>query len=368
MATPTQVQVIDADAHVVETERTWDYLEPSEQKYRPLLYTSPDDPVSQYWVIDNQVRGLRFPTLAEQTVREMSRRSGRAMATPQEARELDDVALRVQHLDELGIDVQVLHNTLWIEQVAQWPDTEAALCRSWNRWLAEVWTQGQGRLRWSCVVPTMTLDEAVLQMRYAKEHGAVAVCMRPLEGDRLLTNRYFYPIYAEASRLNMAIAIHIANANPANCTLWRTAPGVEGLFASGFQMFRGPTVIACHVLLMSELPRLFPQLRWGFIEASSQWIPWIYHEARSRYQTAGREFPDDVFGAYKIYVTCETHDDLPWVLQYAGEHSLVIGTDYGHLDPSSDTNAIVAFQQLEEISQATKERILYHNPKALYHL
>ena len=82
MATQTQVQVIDADAHVVETERTWDYLEPSEQKYRPLLYTSPDDPITQYWVIDNQVRGLRFPTLAEQTVREMSRRSGRAMATP----------------------------------------------------------------------------------------------------------------------------------------------------------------------------------------------------------------------------------------------------------------------------------------------
>jgi len=28
----------------------------------------------------------------------------------------------------------------------------------------------------------------------------------------------------------------------------------------------------------------------------------------------------------------------------------------------------VAFQQLEAISQETKERILYHNPKALYNL
>jgi uncharacterized protein len=368
MAIHTQVQVIDADAHVVETERTWDYLAPSEQKYRPLLYASPDDLISQYWVIDGKIRGLRFPSLTEQTVREMSQRSGRQMATPQEARELDDVALRVQHMDALGIDVQVLHNTLWIEQVAQWPDTEVVLCRSWNRWMAEVWTQGQGRLRWSCVVPTMRLDEAIRQMREAQAHGAVAVCMRPLEGERLLTNRYFYPIYEEASRLDLAIAIHIANANPANCDLWRTAPGAEGLFASGFQIFRGPTVVACHVLLMSELPHVFPTLRWGFIEASSQWVPWIYHEARNRYKTAGREFPEDIFGAYKIYVTCETHDDLPWILKYAGERSLVIGTDYGHLDPSSDTNAIVAFQQLEEISQETKERILYHNPKALYNL
>jgi predicted TIM-barrel fold metal-dependent hydrolase len=55
----------------------------------------------------------------------------------------------------------------------------------------------------------MSLDEAVLQMRYAKEHGAVAVCMRPLEGHRLLTDRYFYPIYEEASRLDLAIAIDI---------------------------------------------------------------------------------------------------------------------------------------------------------------
>ncbi len=368
MAIQTQLQVIDADAHVVETERTWDYLDASEQKYRPLLYTSPDDPVSQYWIIDGKVRGLRFPTLAEQTVRDMSQRSGRMIETPREAREMDDVALRLKHMDELGIDVQVLHNTLWIEQVAQWPDTEAAVCRSWNRWLADIWQQSNGRLRWSCVVPTMSLDEAVVQMRDAKENGAVAVCMRPLEDGRLLTNRYFYPIYEAASELDMAIAIHIANGSPENCDLWRTAPGVEGLFSSGFQLFRGPTVLACHVLLVSELPHVFPDLRWAFIEASSQWLPWIYHEARSRYKTAGREFPEDIFGEYKIYVTCETHDDLPWVLKYAGERSLIIGTDYGHLDPSTDTNAIAAFQQLEDISDDMKERILYHNPKALYRL
>ena len=27
------VPIIDADAHVIETERTWDYLDPSERKY-----------------------------------------------------------------------------------------------------------------------------------------------------------------------------------------------------------------------------------------------------------------------------------------------------------------------------------------------
>ena len=31
--------VIDADTHVIETEHTWDYMDPSEQQFRPLVVT-----------------------------------------------------------------------------------------------------------------------------------------------------------------------------------------------------------------------------------------------------------------------------------------------------------------------------------------
>lgn len=41
MTTPTKLPVIDAAAHVIETGRTWDYLEPSEQKFRPVLVPAP---------------------------------------------------------------------------------------------------------------------------------------------------------------------------------------------------------------------------------------------------------------------------------------------------------------------------------------
>lgn len=51
-----------------------------------------------------------------------------------------------------------------------------------------------------------------------------------------------------------------------------------------------------------------------------------------------------------------------------GEHSLVIGTDYGHTDPSSELDAISVLHQYPNISQETKDRILHHNPKALYNL
>ena len=33
--------IIDADAHVIETEHTWDYLEPSEKKVSPTTLLHP---------------------------------------------------------------------------------------------------------------------------------------------------------------------------------------------------------------------------------------------------------------------------------------------------------------------------------------
>jgi len=93
-------------------------------------------------------------------------------------------------------------------------DVEAALCRSWNHWLGDIWRQSQGRLRWSCVVPSTLMDEAVRQVKTAKQNGAVAVCLRPLEeARRHLADSYFYPLYEAAESLDMAIAVHIANGN-----------------------------------------------------------------------------------------------------------------------------------------------------------
>src|SRR5437867_13138449 len=110
----TTLPVIDADAHVIETERTWDYLEPSEQKYRPQLLYSKDDGNQQYWVIDGKIRGFRFLTLHEQQLRELSQNTRRNLETPQAARDLDDAELRLQHMDRPGIDVAVLASRLWM--------------------------------------------------------------------------------------------------------------------------------------------------------------------------------------------------------------------------------------------------------------
>lgn len=354
--------VIDADSHVVETEHTWDYLDKSEKKFRPQLFQSSENPNTQYWFLDGKAIGFRNPTLTEQELDAMSKETGRKLQTPTEARELRDVEFRLQHMDRLDIDIQVLHNTLWITQVTDMPDAEIALCMAWNRWMADVWNQAKGRLYWSCVVPAMTISEALQQIRFARKNGSVAVCLRPFEAGRHLVDPYFYPIYEEAARLNMAMAIHIANPSPQLLEQFRPRYDKMG----GFAQFRIPTVVTCLSLMMSEIHQVFPDLRWGFIEASSQWVPWVVNEAIRRSGTKG--FPENPLKEHKIYVSAQTDDDFPYVLKYGGEDNIVIGTDYGHTDASSEVDAITIFRGNNSIGEAAKKKILDDNPRALYAL
>ncbi|MEE9143302.1 MAG: amidohydrolase family protein [Candidatus Binatia bacterium] len=352
--------IIDADSHVVESEHTWDFLEESDKKFRPQLFQSSEDTTTQYWFLDGKAIGFRNPSLSEQELEDKSKETGRDLQTPAEARDLRDVELRIKHMDNLGIDVQVLHNTLWITRVADREDAEIALCMSWNRWMADVWKQAKGRLLWSCVVPAMTISEALQQIRFARENGSVAVCLRPFEGDRHLADPYFYPIYEEAARLNMAMAIHISNASPQLLEQFRPRYDKMG----GFAQFRIPTVVTFLSLMMSEIPQLFPGLRWGFIETSAQWIPWVVNEATRR--SGAKGFPKNPLKEFNFYVTAQTNDDFPFVLKYSGEDNIVIGTDYGHTDTSSEVDAITVFRRDNSIGEAAKKKILDDNPRALY--
>jgi len=355
-----KTDIIDADAHVVENEHVWEFLDAADKKYRPILVTSPEDPKRQFWFLDGENIGPKFPSPDDEQSAEHFKKFGRDVGTPVQARELSDVQRRLRHMDALGIDIQVVYNSLWITPLTSRPDAEIALCWSWNRWLGDIWRQGENRLRWTCVVPVLTPGEAIPQIRFAKEHGAVGVCMRPFERDRMVTDPFFYPIFDEAQRLGMPITVHLANGNPELFKLMTNEAG------GGFSTFRIPTVTACYALIMSEIPRLFPKLRWGFIEVSSQWVPWVIHEAVRRSLGSAHAVSTDCLREYNIYVSTQSDDDFAYIISHSGEENLVIGTDYGHGDTSSELNAIARFRALEGLSDTVKRKILSDNPRRFY--
>jgi uncharacterized protein len=349
-----QVLAIDSDAHVIESENTWGYLQPGEERYQPRLVGSGDGNVQQYWVLEDRIVGFRFPNLNAQELEKLSQSTGRDMNTTAEARELAKVEMRLQHMDESGVDIEVMHNTLWIEQVARRPESELALCRSYNRWLGDVWAHSGGRLRWSCLPPTLSIPDAIAEVRWCREHGAAGICLRPLEGDRHLVDSSFYPLYEEAQRLDMPITVHIANGNPTNVDLVRH---------SRFWQFRVPTVAACHSYLVSEVPDLFPRLRVGFIEAGAQWLVWVL-EGAARTLGMPRHRMHEVLAARRVWVTCEYEDHLGYLLPHVGEDNLLIGTDYGHTDPFSNVRALQVFTERTDVSDQAKKKIIDDNARA----
>src|SRR2546427_10817154 len=92
--------VIDADAHVVESTHTWDYMDPSERQYRPVPLEAPEEAGVrlQFWLIDGKVRGFRFPAFSAAELERRSGLAGRKFAYEQDSRALGTGDARVERM------------------------------------------------------------------------------------------------------------------------------------------------------------------------------------------------------------------------------------------------------------------------------
>src|SRR4030095_10525639 len=185
------MNVIDADAHVIETERTWSFMLEEDRRFAPELLVSTKNGV-EYWRIDERV----FPN------------SNLGLNRPEESLDLTDVSARLAHMDSLGIDIQVLYPSLSLGPLTARAEVELALCRGYNRWLAQIWKLGKNRLRWVVLPPLRRMDRAIEEINFGKANGACGVFMRGFEDERLLSDSSLFPVYEEGKRLGLPICIH----------------------------------------------------------------------------------------------------------------------------------------------------------------
>ena len=346
---------IDSDAHVVECEKTFDYIDPEYFDLKPRVMVQKTTDVIQkdnegfaqkeFWVIDGRLQ---------------PKEGNIGHNTTKESREMADVQVRLDHMDELNIDVQVLYPTVFLRAWTQDPSVEYALCKSYNRWLADIWKAAPDRLKWVVMPPLTSIEKSIEEMEFAKENGAVGVFLRGLECERRLDNPYFFPIYEKAQELDLPMCFHSGN-NSFN---------VRDIYASeaGFGRSKLPVVSAFHSLLMAGIPAKFPKLRWGFVEVSAQWIPYALNDLSIRMKRKGKRMSKTIMADNNFYVACQVTDDLGYVLEYAGEDNLVVGTDYGHSDTSTEIEALRKIKDDGKISSAVADKILDANARALYGL
>ena len=361
---PMPKGVVDADAHVDETDETWAYMTEAEKEFKPITF-DPGKPIipgdsrpHQFWLVDGRL-GLRRWRDDERT------------GTTADQRQLIDVPSRIRHMDELGIDLQVIYPTYLLGAPTPRPEIELAMYRSYNRWLADKCADTKGRLRWAIMPPVRTMDKAIEELRWGKEHGAVGVFKRAIEcGGKSVEDPFFFPLYEEAQRLDLAICVHTGGEDfDANLFARRGA---------GFGP--RPQIGVFPSLAAKGIPERFPELRFGVIEAMASWVPHVIADLKAKDLYSGRlstysdspfSLTEDFMRSNRFYVTVQTSDDVPYLLNFGAEDSLMIGTDYSHDDQSGVIEALDFVQRLgeqEEMPMEATHKILVENPRAYYGL
>jgi len=365
------LRAIDADTHIFESPPVWDFLDAAMYPRRPVVLSGPRDTVyrrGSFWLIDGNI----FPRSAG--------KGGFLLGTPTEpgqlettpdvrARELTDIKGRLEAMDAMGVDTQVVYPTLFLAYVTDDAGLEVALCRSYNRFMAGVWKTSEGRLRWVTVPPLRSIDAAIEEIHVAKEHGAVGVFFRGIERDRTLDDPYFFPVYREAARLDMPICVHTGAGCPAFSAIFDVTR------SHTFPHTRTLPLMAFRNLVANKIPELFPDLRFGFIEAGASWVPYVLHALRSVFGGSPDMWGPKLFEEYRLYTAYEEWEDLPYLAKYVGENHLLVGSDWGHHggrgrggDPSGQPEVFANMRSREDVPRSLVTKMLSDNARAFYGL
>ena len=361
--------IIDADAHVEECVESWNFLDKEFHKRRPLpVKIEEDTPYgvnNAFWFID----GRAYPKLAGRGLHTFATPpiSAYAKSKPYSvgAQTLTDLKTRLADMDRMRIDCQVVFPTLFLVTLADDVKLEAALCRSYNSWMADICARSDNRIKFAAVVPLRDVAESVREMKRARQLGAVAVLTLGIVWDKELGHRDFFGFYAEAEQLDIPVCVHFG---------WG-APGLTDLFQnilnSSFSAAMLPVMMGFYSILSAGILDEFPKLRLAFLEAGSEWLPYALHQMMRAWQggrVRTKQQPSEYLRKGNIYISVEADEDINHILQFIGEDQLVIASDYPHGDPSHEEDMVGEVEKRTDLPARLRAKILSDNPRRLYRL
>lgn len=364
------MRVIDADSHVEECSDTWKHLDKEFYGERPIPLSFADDTAygrhNAIWLIE----GKAFPKLIGRGLHIFGTppisKNAQAKSVSVGAQTLTDIQARLEDMDRVGIECQVVFPTLFLITTADNPKLEAALCRSYNSWMGERCSKSNNRIKFSAVMPLRNVPEAIIELRRAKDLGAVAAVSLGIVWDKELGNEDFFPFYEELCRLELPLCVHFG---------WG-APGLTDIFqklgSSNFSAGILPVIMGFYSIISAGVLDNFPNLRLAFLEAGSDWVPYVVNQLDrdwdNRRLVNCKKKPSQYLRDGNIYVAVESHENIPYLMSYLGEDQLVMASDYPHGDSSHEDDMIGKIEARLDLDLRLREKILSHNPARLYRL
>jgi predicted TIM-barrel fold metal-dependent hydrolase len=296
-----------------------------------------------------------------------------------EVSHLTNPSVRLKKMDALGIDAQIVMSTNFIAAEIANPLAEAAIMRSWNRWIAERTKEGRGRLRWVLVCPSLTIERAIEEMEFGAANGAVGVMVKGVEHNMFLSDPYFFPIYERAEKLGLTIVVHQGAARR----------HIEGLGITNFKTspaanvhYTATVMQGFYAILASDVYERFPKLRFAFVESGTSWVPFVlHHYQRLRGSTrkdsytltprgpSRRVEPFDAMLEIKkrnLYISTDADEDINYIVSLIGEDNVTCGTDMCHNDNGSDPLAHTVIIERDDIDPRVALKVVDTNGRRAF--
>jgi predicted TIM-barrel fold metal-dependent hydrolase len=196
-----------------------------------------------------------------------------------------------QGLDALHVDQAVLFpdHLLSLAMVRD-PAFATALARAYNRWLHERWLTEERSLKGALVIAPQNPEAGAEDIRRHAGEREYACVYLPASGLKILYGDEIYdPVYRAAADAGLPVVIHsveaIYPAFPFQLEQFRTSLAVHAL--------AHPLSMVANLVSMLEtaVPVRFPELKIGFMEAGTGWVPFIANRLDKEYVERRREVP-----------------------------------------------------------------------------
>jgi len=374
------MRTLDADGHVFESEEMFANLDPEFAPRRPIAVSLPVDSEARgqnrVFVIESKItprisgRGATFPGVFPPSPAAESRLATTGDQT------LADVEERLAGMDRFGIQEQVIYPTLFLESIVDDVRLEAALYRAYNDYVSAACARSHGRLKWTACIPWRDADAAVAEVGRVSDLGASGIYTMGIIFDRHLDDPSLYPVYEAASELDLPVCVHLGWGSPA----------VTQVFSRNtfFCAATIPVIWGFVFIMASGLLGRFPKLRVGFIESGAEWVPYAINQVRRHYQPPtvirgtgqpprrhgiDQDFyrdPEEWFRGGRAFVTFETDEDLPYLVNHLGEDALMMSSDYPHGDASADELFVDKINLRQDLSAEVKAKLAGGNAARFY--
>jgi aminocarboxymuconate-semialdehyde decarboxylase len=237
-----------------------------------------------------------------------------------------DSAARIEEMDRLGVDVQVISPipvglTYWAP-----PRPALAYARHMNDWVATAVADSDGRLRGLGTLPLQDPELAIAELtRIATDLGLAGIEMGTVVGDAELDAPELRPIFAAAADLDIPLFIH-----PMDVGAVPRARSVN--FGFGIGML-ADTALAAAALVFGGVLREFPRLRICLAHGGGA-FPWTLPRL-----VFGRGLSDDTAASVwsettqQLYVDSLVFDpsQIPLLIARFGADHVAAGSDYPFL-------------------------------------